>query len=95
MTAPSGDPLGSDHFPIWLNYDTALVGPRPRRWNWRKADWSAFETRLEAGFSSDNALIPDSVESFTSEIIKAAEASKILSKLWEQGGKKAKILAFF
>ena len=75
MTAPSGDPLGSDHFPIWLNYDTALVGPRPRRWNWRKADWSAFETRLEAGFSSDNALIPDSVESFTSEIIKAAEAS--------------------
>ena len=42
-----GDPLGSDHFPVWLQYEEdPVLGNRPPRWNVRKADWSQFQASL-------------------------------------------------
>ena len=68
------DPLGSDHFPIWLEYrDGPVLESRPPRWNFRKADWNDFNTRIETGLNSPGAA--DSMESFTSLIVCAAEAS--------------------
>ena len=71
------DPMGSDHFPVWLTYqDNPSLGARPKRWNLRKADWDEFEASLEDAFSTDSTsgLIP-SVEDFTSKVIDAARRS--------------------
>ena len=70
----AGDPLGSDHFPIWLKYsDESELGPRPQRWNLRKADWSEFSSRIEAALSTPGSA--NSMESFTSLLVSAAEGS--------------------
>ena len=71
------DPMGSDHFPVWLTYqDNPSLGARPKRWNLRKADWDEFEASLEDAFSTDHTggLIP-SVGDFTSKVIDAARRS--------------------
>ena len=68
------DPMGSDHFPVWLSHQSvAVMGQRPPRWNLRKADWSQFQTRLEEGLCSDQHG-SFSVQEFTSLIIESAEA---------------------
>ena len=34
------DPLGSDHFPVWIKFQgNPVLGSRPQRWNLRKANW--------------------------------------------------------
>ena len=70
----AGDPLGSDHFPIWVEHsDEPELGPRPQRWNLRKADWSEFSSRIEAALSTPGSA--NSMESFTSLLVSAAEGS--------------------
>ena len=42
------DPLGSDHFPVWIQYqDDPVLGSRPQRWNLSKADWTGFQSTLD------------------------------------------------
>ena len=70
------DPLGSDHFPVWLEYeDDPSLGSRPQRWNVRKADWDEFQALLETSFSSiaENTVL--SVEDFTALILHCADRS--------------------
>ena len=70
------DPLGSDHFPVWLRFQgEPAIGPRPRRWNLRTADWVAFRAQLDEVCCSESICIPGCIESFTSAIISAAEGS--------------------
>ena len=71
------DPMGSDHFPVWLHFQGgAVIGERPPRWNLRKADWVQFEADLEEGFSGNhNDRDPPSVSTFTSQLIRSAEKS--------------------
>ena len=73
----SDDPLGSDHFPVWLEYqECAVLGPRPKRWNLRKADWGHFESRLEVLFPADASEGTDvSVDSFTESLVNVAKES--------------------
>ena len=71
------DPMGSDHFPVWLAYqDTTLLGARPKRWNLRKADWDEFEVSLEHAFTTDSpGNATPSVEEFTGKILDVARKS--------------------
>ena len=59
------DPMGSDHFPIWMQFQSsAVLGQRPPRWNLMKADWNRFQEQLDETFSSESEA-PSSVEDFT------------------------------
>ena len=66
------DPLGSDHFPVWLDLlGSTDVGMRPERWNTVKAVWGNFTTHLENTLSgSEESEL--SVEQFTEMILDAA-----------------------
>ena len=69
------DPMGSDHFPVWLEYrEQAVLGIRPPRWNIRKANWDEFETSLEGVYASTPEVAP-SVAEFTTTLVNAARAS--------------------
>lgn len=74
MWSVGEDPLCSDHFPIWLDYvEEPLLGVRPRKWNFNKADWVEFETRLGARFEVYERRVPQSVENFTSTLLEVAD----------------------
>ena len=67
-------PTGSDHFPVWIRYqENPVLGSRPRRWNFRHADWTRFQTTLEASLSvrADTSAI--SAEDFTTLLLDSAE----------------------
>ena len=68
------DPLGSDHFPVWLQYaaDPAL-GNRPQRWNVRRADWSEFQASVEAAVLSRADPSAMSTEDFTTILLNSAD----------------------
>ena len=67
------EPLGSDHFPIWLQIQNdPVLGIRPPRWNLRKADWSVFRDLVEnSSLCSEEASI--SAETLTHIILTSAE----------------------
>ena len=68
------EPLGSDHFPVWLEYlGDPVLGSRPPRWNIRKADWGEFQASLETAILSraDSSTIP--VEDFTILLLDSAD----------------------
>lgn len=74
--AVGGDPMGSDHLPIFLAIDdVAVIGTRPQRWNFSKADMSEFRSLLESRFEDlgDGEVL--TVEQFSSLILDAAHAS--------------------
>ena len=69
------DPMGSDHFPVLLNYNSRVsIGSRPQRWNIRKADWDKFEAEVEQALSTD-ASDHATVEDLTGVILCAARKS--------------------
>lgn len=67
------DPLGSDHVPItlFLNETSPETSRRPR-WLYNQADWSAFQSSVEA--SLDEAT-PGSISELTDLIHNAAQSS--------------------
>ena len=68
------DPLGSDHFPVWIQLeDEPVLGTRPQRWNLRKADWTKFESLLEALISARAETSAMSAEDFTSLLLSCAD----------------------
>ena len=68
------DPLGSDHFPVWIQFqDSPDLGTRPQRWNLRKADWAEFQAVLENSFLSRVETSEMSVEDFTSLVLNSAD----------------------
>ena len=68
------DPLGSDHFPVWIQYqDDPVLGNRPRRWNLRKADWAKFQSSLEALILARAETSAMSAEDFTSLLLSCAD----------------------
>ena len=70
------DPLSSDHFPVVLHYnDTAVVGSRPSRWNFKKADMNRFQAEVEEVFAQRPPDDPLSVEYFTGLLLEAAHTS--------------------
>ena len=68
------DPLGSDHFPVWLRYEEdPVLGNRPPRWNVRKADWSQFKVSIEAEMLSRADPSAMSTEDFTGILLNSAD----------------------
>ena len=68
------DPLGSDHFPVWLQCEEdPVLRNRPPRWNVRKADWSEFEASLEAAILSRADPSAMSTEDFTTMLLNSAD----------------------
>ena len=68
------DPLGSDHFPVWIEcQDDLFLGHRPQKWNVRKANWVEFQSRVEALLLSraDGPVI--SAEDFTTITLSSAD----------------------
>ena len=72
------DPLGSDHLPILALLPLSAPAPplRPPSFNFKKADWSLFQSKLSSALSScpspsTSAFIPF----FTSSILSSAKAS--------------------
>ena len=67
------DPLGSDHFPVWLEHQESPVsGNRPPRWNVRKADWGEFQAAVEATVLSRADASVMSTDDFTCLLIDSA-----------------------
>ena len=74
------DPLGSDHNPIVfelrLNWSSLSEAPAVLRWNWRGADWPAFQLRVEEGVAhlpiGSGARLTEMVASLTEVIVEAA-----------------------
>ena len=70
------DPLGSDHFPVWIqSKDNPVLCSRPRRWNVQKADWERFQVSVETSFHSGADPSGMSAEDFTSIILDSADQS--------------------
>ena len=68
------DPLGSDHFPVWLQHQgVPVLGSRPPRWNLGKADWTEFESLLETSVLTRDDTSTLSAEDFTSLLLNCAE----------------------
>ena len=69
----SKDPMGSDHFPIFLGFiEGAILGTRTRRWNFRKADTHRFRAYLENFFTNMLGQPPLTVEQFSAVLRDAA-----------------------
>ena len=67
------DPLGSDHFPVWLQHqDDPTLGSRPQRWNLNKAEWDKFQSSLEAALLARPETGPMTAEAFTSLVLDCA-----------------------
>ena len=67
------DPLGSDHFPVWLQFQNSpVLGSRPRKWNMAKADWNGFQTMLEESLPRQTETTM-SAEQFSSMLLDCAE----------------------
>ena len=68
------DPLGSDHFPVWLTHDSGTeLGARPRWWNMRKAEWHDFSSDVEEQIASEfSGAHEPSVHHFTEVLLGAA-----------------------
>ena len=68
------DPLGSDHFPVWLKHDSGTeLGARSRRWNMRKAEWHDFSSDVEEQIASEfSGAHEPSVHHFTEVLLGAA-----------------------
>ena len=65
------EPLGSDHFPVWLKFlGQPVMGNRPRKWKFDKADWAKFENDLDAAILARGEEI--SAEEFTSLVLEVA-----------------------
>ena len=65
------EPLGSDHFPVWLKFlGQPVMGNRPRKWKFDKADWAKFENDLDAAILARGEEI--SAEKFTSLVLEVA-----------------------
>ena len=70
------DPLGSDHFPIWIQYqDDPVLGSRPQRWNFGKADWTEFQSTLETSILARIETTAMTTEDFTSLVLSSADGS--------------------
>ena len=68
------DPLGSDHFPVWIELQgDPVLGSRPRRWNIQKADWTVFQASLETAILTRADISDTSAEDFTSMILDSAD----------------------
>ena len=66
------DSLGSDHFPVWLNYlGEPVMGDRPRRWKFERVDWGQFETRVQELLLALPGGYDISAEKFTSLVLDA------------------------
>lgn len=66
------DPLGSDHFPVWLSFDSdANPRDRPRRWNMRNVVWSEFTADAESSFPTQDGQ-QHSVDTFTETLLDVA-----------------------
>ena len=67
------DPLGSDHFPEWLQFQNSpVLGSRPRKWNMARADWNGFQTMLEESLPRQTETTM-SAEQFSSMLLDCAE----------------------
>ena len=43
------EPLGSDHFPVWLKcLGQPVMGNKPHKWKFDEVDWAKIENGLEA-----------------------------------------------
>ena len=68
------DPLGSDHFPVWIELqDDPVLSSRPRRWNIQKADWTEFQTSLETAFLNTADISATSTEDFTAILLSSSD----------------------
>ena len=68
------DPLGSDHFPVWFEYqDDPLLSSRTQRWNTQKADWDEFQASLETSTLTRADTSAISAEEFTTMILNSAD----------------------
>ena len=68
------DPLGSDHFPVWISYqEDPALGTRPPRWNVARANWAEFQTLIETAVLSRADPSAMSAESFTTMLLESAD----------------------
>ena len=68
------DPLGSDHFPVWIqSQENPVLERRPQRWNMNKADWKGFESSLETSLRSRSVTSAMSAEEFTAMVLDSAD----------------------
>ena len=70
------EPLGSDHFPVWIEHqDSPVLSRRPQRWNTEEADWTEFQASLELSIltRADASAIP--AEDFTAMVLNSADGS--------------------
>ena len=60
----------SDHFPVWIQYqDDPVLGSRPQRWNFNKADWADFQSSLETTVLARAEASTMTAEDFTSLVL--------------------------
>ena len=74
------DGLDSDHFPIFCELDLEVHRlakcAGPLRWNWRNADWNAFEQSVEdalSGFDGVQATVTEKTNFLVGTILNAAK----------------------
>ena len=69
------DPMGSDHFPVFLENNGPNVLSRCPRWNLHKANWDKFSLLCEDSITPNIFENNNDVELFTRLLCKAAEES--------------------
>ena len=68
------EPLGSDHFPVWIQQQNdPVLGRRPRRWNFSKADWTGFQSSVETSILARVGTSAMTAEDFTSLVVDSAD----------------------